>query len=153
MNVAQKAVELRIPNTPTNPITTSTSPTALLQKGADFLHAFVLGFDVDDAIALLRLDDLYIESFDVRDVKPSLKGQHLSRAIGRIAGKDGKTKFAIENTTKTRIVLADSMVHVLGGFSEGKIARESVVSLILGRSPSRVYGDLRSVAGRMKERY
>ena len=31
-----------------------------LQKGEDYIHAFMLGFDIDDAVALLRMDDLYI---------------------------------------------------------------------------------------------
>ncbi|KAL0360894.1 UNVERIFIED_CONTAM: RNA-binding protein pno1 [Sesamum radiatum] len=36
--------------------TLSDTPISNLQKCADFLHAFMLGFDFTDAVALLRLE-------------------------------------------------------------------------------------------------
>lgn len=143
MNVKHKAVELR---------TSKASPPGAAQKGEDFIRAFCLGFDVQDAIALLRLDDLYLETFEIKDVK-NLTGEHLSRAIGRIAGNQGKTKFAIENASRTRIVVADSKIHILGAFKNISLARHSIVSLILGKPPGKVYNNLRTVSARMKERF
>jgi len=143
MNTKRRAVEIRNSD--------NTEDIGALQKAADYFKAFMLGFEQSDAVALLRLDDLFIESFEVKDVK-RLNGDHLSRCIGRIAGKDGKTKYAIENATRTRISLNEDKIHILGSFSNIRMARDSICSLILGAAPGKVYTKLRTVSKRMQER-
>lgn len=144
MNLRKKAVELKT--------SSETTEAGALQKGHDFVKAFVLGFSVPDAVALVRLDDLYIDSFEVKDIRSTLKGDHLSRAVGRIAGKDGRTKFTIENATKTRIVVADTKIHILGSYENTRLARNSISSLVLGTAPGKVYNKLRTVSARLNER-
>lgn len=141
MNLKSKKVEIKT--------TPKTSDTGNLQRASDFVHAFILGFDINDAIALLRLDDLYVECFEVKDVK-TLRGEHLARCIGRMAGRHGKTKFTIENATRTRIVLADTKIHILGSFQNIRAARDAICSLIMGSPAGKVFTKLRSVATRLQ---
>lgn len=59
-----------------------------------------------------QFDELYVALFEIKDVK-TLRGEHFSMAIGRLSGKGGKTKFAIENAMNTRISIAESKIHIL----------------------------------------
>lgn len=64
-----------------------------------------------------------------------------------------RQQFTIENASRTRIVLADSKVHILGSFQNIRIARDAIVSLILGSPPGKVYATLRLIGQRMKQRF
>lgn len=146
MNVGSRRVELKTSKHTISPASST------LTKAVNFLQCFNLGFAAEDALALLRLEEIYIESFEIKDVK-TLTGDHLSRAIGRIAGKDGRTRFTIENASRTRIVLADTKIHILGSFAAIRIARDAICALILGSPPVKVYHGLRIVAARQRERF
>ena len=54
MNLKTRKVEIKTK--------ADTEDVGALQKAADFVQAFLLGFEVQDAVALLRLDDLYVEA-------------------------------------------------------------------------------------------
>lgn len=64
-----------------------------------------------------------------------------------------ETRYAIENATRTRIVIADHRIHLLGSYANLRVARNAVCDLILGAPPGKVYNNMRSVAKRMSERY
>lgn len=75
----------------------------------------------------------------------------------------GKTKYAIENATRCRIVLANQTylhslivncrIHILGSFANIAIARTAICNLIMGSPPNKVYNQMKQVAARQKERF
>ena len=143
MNLKKKCIEIRTSDTTEDP--------CAIRKCEDFLKAFMCGFELQDAIAMLRLEDLYLETFLIKDVKANLHGDHLSRCIGRICGEKGKTKNAIENATRTRILIQDQKIHILGSNSNVQLARNSICSLILGAPQGKVYSKLRIIGKKINE--
>merc|ERR1712113_664365 len=115
-----------------------------LQRAFDFVDAFIKGFKIKDAIAILRIDDLYVYCFEIKDLK-TLKGQHLNRAIGRLIGRSGKTKFMIENATRTRITIVGAKISILGSFNNIRTVRNALCSLIVGSPPHKLYSNLQSL--------
>jgi RNA-binding protein PNO1 len=59
MNTKKKCVEIRSSET--------TEDISAVQKCEEFLKAFMCGFDLQDSIAMLRLEDLYLETFEIKD--------------------------------------------------------------------------------------
>ena len=143
MNPKKKCIDVRSSPTTTDP--------CAIRKCEDFLKAYMCGFELQDAIAMLRLEDLYLETFLIKDVKANLHGDHLSRAIGRICGEKGKTKNAIENATRTRIIIQDQKIHILGSHINTQLARNSICSLILGAPQGKVYSRLRVIGKKINE--
>lgn len=124
------------------------------------MHAFCLGFAVEDAVALLRHQEIYIQSFHLKEVKQVLSfnksnKSNFARAIGRIAGHKGKTRHAIENACKVRMVVAgeSGMCHLMGSADCIRAARDAVCRLILGSPAGKVYSQLRVVGSRLRERF
>ena len=77
----------------------------------------------------------------------------MSRCIGRVCGEKGKTKNAIENATRTRIIVQDTKINMLGSSSNINLARRAICSLILGAPPGKVYASLRIVGKKVNEQY
>ncbi|CAI2723695.1 unnamed protein product [Schistosoma spindalis] len=73
----------------------------------------------------------------------------MARAVGRICGAKGRIRMCIENATRTRIVVADETIHILGSNDRIAVARRAICDLILGAPPNKIFGKIRTHAARL----
>ena len=145
MNLKTRCVDLR-----SSP---ATKEKGLIQKAEDFVKAVVYGFEVKDALALIRMDDIFIDAFEIKDVRAGLQGDNLSRCIGRVSGSHGKTRYTIENVTRTRVVLADTHIYLMGTQQNMRVARDAICDLIRGSPAAKVYNRIRNVMTRVTDTF
>ncbi|KAI5186749.1 RNA-binding protein PNO1 [Nematocida homosporus] len=143
MNLSNRSIDIR---------TCSKTTTAVaIQRAEEFIKAVVLGFSVEDALSILRMDTIYVDGFDIEEVR-ILRNDHVGRAIGRIAGKKGKVKTNLENISQTRIVLEDKHIRILGTAENIALAKTAISKLIMGSQPAKVCTDLRTISKKVQER-
>lgn len=130
----------------------STLDSAFLERSGSFIEAVAEGFKIEDAIAIMKYHDVFIESFKIDEVR-KLKNGHMNRALGRIIGREGRTKESIENFAKCKFLLLDQRIVILGCPDNIKIAKDAIGRLIQGVNPSSIFNRLRIIANKIKDKY
>lgn len=130
----------------------ATQDCAFLERSACFIRAVIDGFKVEDALAIMKYRDIFTESFELGEIR-KLRSAHMSRAVGRVIGRDGRTKESIENFSKCKFVLNDQRVVVLGCPDNIKIAKDAIGRLVQGSEPASIFNRLRLIAAKLKDKY
>jgi|AntRauMinimDraft_3_1070383.scaffolds.fasta_scaffold01676_5 ribosomal RNA assembly protein len=104
------------------------------------IEAISMGFSLPVALQLIRNPVSRFEKIDIREL--TKHDREFDRQMGRIIGKDGRTKELISELTETNIVIKRDIVGVLGSLDDVMKARDAILQLIDGTPHSRVYNDL-----------
>lgn len=109
-----------------------------LFRAKDVVIAIGRGFSPEHAFRMLQDEDEMLEVIDLRDTF----GRSLSdvmRVKGRIIGKEGKTRRAIEEMSGVGLSVYGHTVSIIGDADQVEIAREAVMLLIKGCQHQTLY--------------
>lgn len=143
-NARTKSVELKSCET--------TSDLGYMERSLSYIQAIIDGFKPEDAISIMKFRDIFTESFQIQEIR-KLKNSHLSRAVGRIIGRNGSIKQSIENFSRCKFVLNDEKVSLLGCEENIKIAKDSIGRLVQGTDPGTIFNRLRLISSKLKDKF
>jgi len=111
------------------------------------LDAISLGFDVNDALQL-KEQDFILKKIDIKTLA---KDSRVHVIIGRIIGRQGRTKHLLEKLTECAVVVSGHVVGIIGRTDNVDVASHAICALIRGSPQSKVYGYLERSRGRLRE--
>ncbi|KAM0680830.1 pre-rRNA-processing protein pno1 [Glugoides intestinalis] len=130
----------------------TTTDLAFLERSITYIQAILDGFKAEDAVTIMKFKDIFTESFNIQDIR-KLKNSHLSRAIGRIIGRDGRIKESIENFSKCKFILRGERISLMGCEENIRIAKDAIGRLVQGSEPTSIFNRLRIISTKLKDKY
>ncbi|MEM5812569.1 MAG: KH domain-containing protein [Candidatus Aenigmatarchaeota archaeon] len=108
-----------------------------VMKAADIVKAIGRGFSPKNAFLLLNEDfELHIITLHGESEKT------IRRLMGRVIGREGKTRKKIEEVCGARISVYGKTVAIIGDYRQIEIASKCVEMLLQGRTHGYVYRTL-----------
>jgi ribosomal RNA assembly protein len=109
-------------------------------RAVDVVKAIARGFSPERAYRLFD-DEMVI--LDIIELSKSVSTpKELKRIMGRIIGKDGKTREIIESLTGSYISVYGKTISVIGYPEQTQIVRKAIEMLVEGAPHGTVYGFL-----------
>jgi ribosomal RNA assembly protein len=106
-------------------------------KANDTLKAIARGFSPEKALRLLQ-EDQFLDIIDIRDYVGDSE-RAITRMKGRLIGKGGRTREAIERATGVYVSIYGKTVTTIGSAEQLRNARDAVEMLLKGAEHSTVY--------------
>lgn len=105
---------------------------------AEMVKAIGRGFSPENAFTLLHDDFLLFEVISLSHLTPKM----LNRVKGRVIGRNGRTRLAIENLAEVKISVYGKTISLIGYSHNIQAAHGAISMLIQGLPHSAVYSSL-----------
>ena len=116
----------------------------------DIVRAIARGFTPEKAMKLLS-DDYFLELISLRDL--GIKTEKAAQRVrSRVIGRDGKSRYIIEQSTGVFLSVMGNTIGILGQFEALEIAKEAVMRLIEGETHGTVFHFLEMKRREINER-
>jgi ribosomal RNA assembly protein len=106
-------------------------------EAENVVKAIGRGFSPEKAFFLFN-DDYYFEMLDVRDWVGK-KHENIKRILGRVIGREGKSRKFIEEITSTFISIYGNTICIIGKIDELQATKRAIEMLLEGANHQSIY--------------
>jgi ribosomal RNA assembly protein len=109
-------------------------------KATEVINAIARGFSPEKAFRIFEDEQIGLDVVDLSKVANTPK--ELRRIMGRVIGKEGRTRETVENLTGTKVSIYGKTVSTIGYVDQNQAVRKAIEMLAEGAKHAAVYSFL-----------